>query len=110
MPKCKVGTFLTCVIRGEKKVVALSDAPIPWPIKTLTIEEALKAMGRTKDAVLQRMWHLGISTAEVRRVWTAKEDALLRRVGVHEAAKVLGRSLSSTRSRWDKLGLSRPRA
>jgi hypothetical protein len=30
MSKCKVGKLLRCVIRGEKKVVGISDAPIPW--------------------------------------------------------------------------------
>lgn len=31
MPKCKIGKFLTCGVRGEKKVVGISDAPISWP-------------------------------------------------------------------------------
>lgn len=31
-PRCKVGGWLVCRLRGRVKVVALSDGPIPWPM------------------------------------------------------------------------------
>jgi hypothetical protein len=31
-PNCKVGGTLTCAVRGKRLVVAISTAPIPWPM------------------------------------------------------------------------------
>jgi hypothetical protein len=31
-PKCQVGRFLRCHVRGRLRVRGLSDAPIPWPV------------------------------------------------------------------------------
>jgi hypothetical protein len=30
-PRCRVGGWLTCAVRGRVRVVSFSDAPIPWP-------------------------------------------------------------------------------
>jgi hypothetical protein len=33
MPRCRVGrTWLHCAIRGQVRVVGISDAPIMWPL------------------------------------------------------------------------------
>lgn len=32
MPRCRVGSKLTCEIRGDVKVTRISDARIPWPM------------------------------------------------------------------------------
>lgn len=42
-PRCRMGAFLTCRIRGRVSVVGLTDAPICWPIGQ---------RGRTKAIVL----------------------------------------------------------
>jgi hypothetical protein len=34
-PKCRVGRWLKCRLRGRVKVVAISDAPIQWPMTRL---------------------------------------------------------------------------
>jgi hypothetical protein len=31
-PRCCVGRWLTCAVRGRVKVVDISDTPIPWPL------------------------------------------------------------------------------
>jgi hypothetical protein len=31
-PRCKVGGWVTCAVRGRVKVTGISDAPIPWPM------------------------------------------------------------------------------
>ena len=31
-PRCRVGRFLNCAIRGRVKVYAISDGRIPWPL------------------------------------------------------------------------------
>ena len=112
----KTGRTLTAVYRRRKRLGITGGRGTPWSpeldelLKSRTIEEATEATGRSRGGVMQRMWQLGISTAEVRRLWTADDDATLRRLGVHAAARVLERSLSATRSRWQLLGLSRKRS
>ena len=31
-PRCRIGQKVRCQVRGEVVIVALSDAPIPWPL------------------------------------------------------------------------------
>jgi hypothetical protein len=31
-PRCRVGRVVRCRVRGEVRIVGLSDAPIPWPV------------------------------------------------------------------------------
>lgn len=31
-PRCRVGSVLTCELRGDMRVTGMSDRPIPWPV------------------------------------------------------------------------------
>ena len=31
-PRFRVGAVVRCAVRGEVRIVGLSDAPIPWPV------------------------------------------------------------------------------
>ena len=31
-PRCRIGGWLRCAVRGRVRVVAISDARIPWPL------------------------------------------------------------------------------
>ena len=48
MPRCRVGRWLKCAIRGKVKVVGISDSPISWPHadRTGTKRESNQAVAR----------------------------------------------------------------
>jgi hypothetical protein len=75
-PKCKVGKLLQCVVRGEKKVIALSDAPIPWPMTQhdagygrpylILCGDLVKAIRRESNLAVAHWWGVRLEGARAR--------------------------------------------
>jgi hypothetical protein len=67
--------------------------------------------GRTPTAIAARARALGIATYA--RVWTPRDDALLRQLArthsIHDAARALGRTPAALRKRSARLGVAPPR-
>src|SRR3954464_7493417 len=68
-PKCRVGRFLRCVIRGKLRVRALSPGPIPWPQAFIQSNRAFIVTGDLVRALrcesaqaVAHWWGVGIGT------------------------------------------------
>lgn len=69
-PRCKRGSFLTCVLRGKVKVGGYSDAEIPWPVVWKT--KSLILCGDLMEAVRREsawgvMHHWGVCRKVVQK-------------------------------------------
>jgi hypothetical protein len=71
-PRCRVGRWLTCAVRGRVRVVAISDAPIPWPQCRVTrggrpslivCGDLLRAIRRESNQAVAAWW--GVSSFTV---------------------------------------------
>ena len=76
MPKCKIGGWLTCRIRGRVRVVAISDGLIQWPMaqqknggnKTLIVcGDLAKAIGRESAQAVAHWWGVSPQTVSLWR-------------------------------------------
>ncbi len=103
---------------NEKTVRRLrADLGMAQPGKTTVwTPAALRALGRVPDGVLAERLGLALNTVRLKRNelgiryrvtrrWTAREDDLVRRLGVHEAARATGRTARAVGHRRAKLGL-----
>ncbi len=75
MPRCKVGKWLTCAVRGKMQVYAISDAPIPWPQTRhrkqggrpflIVCRDLVRAIRHESEVAVMYWWGLKANT-----VWT----------------------------------------
>jgi hypothetical protein len=103
MPRCKVGGWLTCHMRGRVKVEGLTDAPIMWPYTRqrsgvgrpilILCGDLVRAVERESEMALLHWW--GVSTTTV-----TKWRKALNVVRVNEGTRELF-------SRWGHETLSR---
>jgi hypothetical protein len=68
-PRCRVGRFLTCRIRGRLKVAGISDTPIQWPYANkgrpcLIVTASLARAVRSESATALCYW-LGVTPQTV---------------------------------------------
>jgi hypothetical protein len=62
-PRCRVGQRVRCQVRGEVRIVGLSDAPIPWPVckagkwlVPVVYRGLAKAVRRESEQAVARWW------------------------------------------------------
>jgi hypothetical protein len=75
MPRCRVGRWLTCAIRGRVKVVGITSGLIQWPrthSRALIIcGGLLRAIRRESNQAVARWWGVSELTVSVWRRYAA---------------------------------------
>jgi hypothetical protein len=66
-PRCRIGQTVRCLVSGEVVIVALSDAPIPWPLckagpwlVPVVYRDLAKALRRESAQAIGHHWGAGI--------------------------------------------------
>jgi hypothetical protein len=66
-PRCRVGQRVRCAVRGQVVIVALSDAPIPWPLcryhghdAPVVYKSLLRAVRRESEQAVVPWWGVGV--------------------------------------------------
>ena len=76
MPKCKVGGWLNCRLRGRVKVVGISDGLIQWPVVVhrlgggrglALMGDLVKAAGRESGQAVAHWWGVSAQTVSLWR-------------------------------------------
>jgi hypothetical protein len=73
LPKCRVGRFLHCRVKGVRRVKGLSDALIPWPVaggrhgcwQIIVCGSLVRAIRRESEIAVAHHWGVSENT-----VWT----------------------------------------
>ena len=65
-PRCRIGQWVRCQVRGEVRIVGLSDAPIPWPVckvgkwlVPVVYRGLAKAVRRESEQAVAHHWGVG---------------------------------------------------
>ncbi len=116
-PRFKIGAVVTDELRGEVKIIGLSDAPIPWPLsfhwraRSVVVYGALVRAIRSESAQAVAHWW-GISVGTVRLIRRA-----LGVPAINEGSKWLQRRYARTpefqrnaRKAWANAGTPERRA
>jgi hypothetical protein len=66
-PRCRIGQRVRCAVQGEVVIVALSDAPIPWPLwhsgshlVPVVYKGLLRAVRRESEQAVVHWWGVGV--------------------------------------------------
>src|SRR5262249_18747199 len=70
-PRCRVGTWLRCAVRGAVKVCGMSDGRIPWPVARvkrgrpflIVCGGLVRAIRREAEIAVAYWWGVGLWTA-----------------------------------------------
>jgi hypothetical protein len=70
LPKCCVGRFLRCRIRGRLQVRSITNAPIPWPVaggrqgswQVIVCGSLVKAIRRESEIAVAHHWDVSPQT------------------------------------------------
>lgn len=75
MPRCRVGRWITCAIRGKVKVAGISDTSISWPqcrtnrhLMPIICGGLLKAIKRESNQAVARHWGVCTHTVSAWRI------------------------------------------
>jgi hypothetical protein len=94
-PRCRVGGYLKCVLRGQVRVAAISSGRIPWPMTRqlptgggravhIVTREMLRAINVESNQAVAHWW--GVSAATVSN-WRRALNVPRANAGTHRLAR-----------------------